>query len=34
MEIKSRRPLMAAWADFVTGKTSANVVPFRAAAGE
>jgi hypothetical protein len=32
--LERRRPLMAAWADFVTGKTSANVVPFRAAAGE
>jgi hypothetical protein len=29
-----RRPLMQAWADFVTDKTSGNVVPFRAAAGE
>jgi integrase len=32
--LERRRPLMAAWADFVTGKTSGNVVPFRAAAGE
>jgi integrase len=32
--LERRRPLMQAWADFVTGKTSANVVPFRAAAGE
>jgi len=32
--LERRRPLMQAWADFVTGKTSDNVVPFRAAAGE
>jgi integrase len=32
--LERRRPLMQAWADFVIGKTSDNVVPFRAAAGE
>jgi hypothetical protein len=32
--LERRRPLMAAWADFVTGKTSGNVLPFRAAVGE
>ena len=32
--LERRRPLMQAWADFVTGKTGGNVVPFRAAAGE
>ena len=32
--LERRRPLMAAWADFVTGKTRDNVVPFMAAAGE
>jgi integrase len=32
--LERRRPLMSAWADFVTGKTSGNVVPFKAAAGE
>ena len=30
-----RRPIMSAWADFVTGKTNDNVVPLRqGAAGE
>ena len=32
--LERRRPLMSAWADFVTGKTTDNVVPFRAVAGE
>jgi integrase len=32
--LERRRPLMQAWADFVTGKSGGNVVPFRAAAGE
>jgi integrase len=32
--LERRRPLMQAWADFVTGETGGNVVPFRAAAGE
>jgi integrase len=32
--LERRRPLMSAWADFVTGKTGDNVVPFRAAASE
>ena len=29
--LERRRPTMIAWADFVTGKTSENVVPFKAA---
>ena len=29
--LERRRPVLDAWADFVTGKTSDNVVPFRAA---
>jgi integrase len=32
--LELRRPVMQAWSDFVTGKTSANVVPFMAAASE
>jgi hypothetical protein len=32
--LERRRPLMQMWSDFVTSKTSDNVVPFRAAAGE
>jgi integrase len=32
--LERRRPLMQAWVDFVTGKTSGNVLPFRAVAGE
>jgi hypothetical protein len=32
--LELRRPVIAAWASFVCGKTSANVVPFKAAAGE
>ena len=31
--LERRRPLMQAWADFVTRETGGNVVPFRAAAG-
>ena len=29
--LERRRPIMSAWADFVTGKTSDKVVPIRAA---
>jgi integrase len=29
--LERRRPIMSAWAQFLTGKTSDNVVPFRAA---
>ena len=29
--LERRRPVLQSWADFVTGKTSDNVVPFRAA---
>jgi integrase len=29
--LERRRPIMSAWADFVTGKTADNVVPLRAA---
>ena len=32
--LELRRPVMQAWSDFVTGKTSANVVPFKAATSE
>jgi hypothetical protein len=32
--LERRRPIMSAWADFVTGKTGDNVVPFRAVASE
>jgi integrase len=32
--LERRRPLMQAWCDFVTGKTSGNVLPFKAAASE
>jgi integrase len=29
--LEKRRPIMQSWSDFVTGKTSDNVVPIRAA---
>jgi hypothetical protein len=29
-----RRPIMSAWANYIEGDAAANVVPFRAAAGE
>ena len=29
--LERRRPVLQAWADFATGKTSDNVVPIRAA---
>jgi hypothetical protein len=29
-----RRPIMSAWANYIEGDAVANVVPFRAAAGE
>jgi integrase len=32
--LERRRPVLQAWADYVTGKSSANVVPFRAATSE
>ena len=32
--LERRRPIMQAWSDHVTSKTSANVLPFRAAASE
>ncbi len=30
--LERRRPVMSAWADYVTGKTDSNVVPFKQAA--